>query len=48
MVTLRHALAFPMLATVVWLLWVFGLQTNVTQSMLLLGGLLAGLATSAL
>jgi thiol:disulfide interchange protein DsbD len=40
MVTLRHALAFPMLATVVWLLWVFGLQTSVTQSMLLLGGLL--------
>jgi len=29
-----------MLATVVWLLWVFGLQTSVTQSMLLLGGLL--------
>jgi len=40
MVTLRHALAFPMLATVVWLLWVFGLQTSVTQAMLLLGGLL--------
>jgi thiol:disulfide interchange protein DsbD len=39
-VTLRHALAFPMLATVVWLLWVFGLQTSVTQAMLLLGGLL--------
>lgn len=40
MVTLRHALAFPMLATVVWLLWVFGLQTSVSQAMLLLGGLL--------
>ena len=40
MVTLRHALAFPMLATVIWLLWVFGLQTSVTQAMLLLGGLL--------
>jgi len=40
MLTLRHALAFPMLATVVWLLWVFGLQTSVTQGMLLLGGLL--------
>jgi thiol:disulfide interchange protein len=40
MVTLRHALAFPMLATVIWLLWVFGLQTSVTQAMLLLVGLL--------
>jgi thiol:disulfide interchange protein DsbD len=40
MVTLRHALAFPMLATVIWLVWVFGLQTSVTKSMLLLGGLL--------
>ena len=40
MVHLRHALAFPMLATVIWLLWVFGLQTSVTQAMLLLGGLL--------
>lgn len=40
MVNLRHALAFPMLATVIWLLWVFGLQTSVTQVMLLLGGLL--------
>lgn len=40
MVNLRHALAFPMLATVIWLLWVFGLQTSVTQAMLLLGGLL--------
>jgi len=29
-----------MLATVIWLLWVFGLQTSVTQAMLLLGGLL--------
>jgi thiol:disulfide interchange protein DsbD len=40
MVNLRHALAFPMLATVIWLLWVFGLQTSITQAMLLLGGLL--------
>ena len=39
-VTMRHALAFPMLATVVWLLWVFGLQTSVTQAMIVLGGLL--------
>ena len=39
-VTMRHALAFPMLATVVWLLWVFGLQTSVTQTMIVLGGLL--------
>jgi thiol:disulfide interchange protein/DsbC/DsbD-like thiol-disulfide interchange protein len=40
MVNFRHALAFPMLATVIWLLWVFGLQTNVTLAMLLLSGLL--------
>lgn len=39
-VTIRHALAFPLLATVVWLLWVFGLQTSVTQTMIVLGGLL--------
>ncbi|NBW67322.1 MAG: DUF255 domain-containing protein [Betaproteobacteria bacterium] len=40
MATLRHALAFPMIATVIWLVWVFGLQTSVTKAMLLLGGLL--------
>jgi thiol:disulfide interchange protein DsbD len=45
MVTLRHALAFPMLGTVIWLLWVFGLQTSVTQAMLALGGLLVVAAT---
>ncbi len=27
--TLRHALAFPMLATVIWLLWVLGQQTSI-------------------
>ena len=39
-VTMRHALAFPVLATAVCLLWVFGLQTSVTQTIVLLGGLL--------
>ena len=40
MVTLRQLLAFPMLATVVWLLWVLGQQTNLDVAMLALGGLL--------
>jgi thiol:disulfide interchange protein DsbD len=39
-VTMRHVLAFPVLATAVCLLWVFGLQTSVTHTMVLLGGLL--------
>ena len=40
MVTLRQLLAFPMLATVVWLLWVLGQQTSLDTAMLALGGLL--------
>ena len=40
MVTLRQLLAFPMLATVVWLLWVLGQQTNLDAAMFALGGLL--------
>ena len=38
--TLRHALAFPMLATVIWLLWVLGQQTDVHAVAALLGVLL--------
>jgi len=45
MVTLRQVLAFPVLATVVWLLWVFGRQQGVdNQSLLLMALLLASLA----
>jgi thiol:disulfide interchange protein DsbD len=40
MLTLRQLLAFPMLATVVWLLWVLGQQTSLDTVMLALGGLL--------
>jgi thiol:disulfide interchange protein DsbD len=40
MVTLRQLLAFPMLATVIWLLWVLGQQTSLDTAMLALGGLL--------
>ena len=40
MVTLRQLLAFPMLATVVWLLWVLGQQTSLDAAMFTLGGLL--------
>ena len=40
MVTLRQWLAFPMLATVVWLLWVLGQQTSLDVAMFALGGLL--------
>jgi thiol:disulfide interchange protein DsbD len=40
MVTLRQLLAFPMLATVVWLLWVLGQQTSMDAAMFALGGLL--------
>jgi thiol:disulfide interchange protein/DsbC/DsbD-like thiol-disulfide interchange protein len=48
MVTLRQLLAFPMLATVVWLLWVLGQQTSLDAAMFALGGLLlmAGLVWS--
>ncbi len=38
--TLRQLLAFPMLATVVWLLWVLGQQTSLDAAMFALGGLL--------
>ena len=41
MVTLRQALAFPMFATVVWLLWVLGQQTGMDGSAALLGLLVA-------
>jgi len=40
MITLRQLLAFPMLATVVWLLWVLGQQTSIDAAMFALGGLL--------
>jgi thiol:disulfide interchange protein DsbD len=40
MVTLRQLLAFPMLATVVWLLWVLGQQTSLDAAMFALVGLL--------
>ncbi|NMH60983.1 protein-disulfide reductase DsbD family protein [Alteromonas ponticola] len=40
MSTFRQFLAFPMLATVIWLLWVFGNQTSPMAMMALLGGLL--------
>jgi thiol:disulfide interchange protein DsbD len=40
MVTLRQLLAFPMLATVVWLLWVLGQQTSLDAAMFALCGLL--------
>jgi thiol:disulfide interchange protein len=40
MVTLRQLLAFPMLATVIWLLWVLGQQTSLDATMFALGGLL--------
>ena len=40
MITVRQALGFPMLGTVVWLLWVLGLQVGVETSSALLGLLL--------
>ena len=40
MVTLRQLLAFPMLATVVWLLWILGQQTSLDAATLALSGLL--------
>lgn len=48
MVTLRQLLAFPMLATVVWLIWVLGQQTSLDAAMLALVSLLliAGLIWS--
>ena len=45
MVTLKQVLAFPMIATTIWLVWVFGNQTGVDgTAMLLIGLLLLGLA----
>ena len=45
MEVLKHVLAFPMLATTLWLTWVFGRQTGVDGvALLLLGLLLLGLA----
>ena len=41
MQTFRQFTAFPMLATVVWLLWVLGLQTGMDTVALLLAGLLS-------
>jgi thiol:disulfide interchange protein DsbD len=41
MQTLRHLLAFPMFATVVWLLWVLGQQTGIDGASALLGLLVA-------
>jgi thiol:disulfide interchange protein DsbD len=40
METLRQGLAFPMLATAVWLVWVFGQQAGVNGITMLLGALL--------
>lgn len=40
METLKQVLAFPMFATVIWLIWVFGQQTGVGGATHLLSGLL--------
>ncbi|MGV0961262.1 MAG: protein-disulfide reductase DsbD family protein [Limnohabitans sp.] len=40
MVVFRQALAFPMFATVIWLLWVLGQQTNIDAASGLLAALL--------
>lgn len=40
METLKQLLAFPMFATVIWLVWVFGQQTGVGGATYLLSGLL--------
>ncbi len=48
MVTLRQFLAFPLFATSVWLVWVFGRQTGLDGATALLAGLtLLGFATWA-
>jgi len=45
METLKQAFSFPMFATVIWLVWVFGRQTsNAGVAFLLMGLLLLGLA----
>lgn len=41
MVTFKQVLAFPVLATIVWLLWLVGQQTNPNGMMITLGVLLA-------
>lgn len=41
METFRKVMAFPMFATVLWLVWVIGLQTSLEGAMALLGILLA-------
>jgi thiol:disulfide interchange protein DsbD len=41
MVHFRHAMAFPMFATVVWLLWVLGQQVGLDAAVALLGFLVA-------
>src|SRR5665811_783657 len=41
MATFRHALAFPLLATVVWLVWVLGQQSGIDGASALLGLLVA-------
>lgn len=40
MIVLRQVLAFPMLATVIWLLWVLGQQTSLDATIYALSGLL--------
>ncbi len=42
METFRHAMAFPMLATVVWLVWVLGQQSGIDGAAALLALLVAG------
>ena len=45
MQTFKHVLAFPMFATVVWLVWVFGLQAGIDAvAFLMIGFVLMGLA----
>jgi thiol:disulfide interchange protein len=41
METLKQVMAFPIFGTVIWLLWVFGLQSGVDQVTILLASLLA-------
>ena len=44
MQTFRQLLAFPMLATVLWLVWVLGQQSGINGAVTLLALLLAGMA----
>ena len=43
MIHFKHFLGFPLLATVLWLIWVFGQQTNLTSATFLQIGLLLAL-----